>query len=89
MGGVSELAFHHHRGKNEEKGLPQAGVVRAFKEHLGEGMRLSDDAKGALANAANAYLASVGKRAGMMAMAGKRVTIHEGDVHKAVETLRA
>jgi histone H3/H4 len=71
--------------KDKKRGLSQAGVVRTVKKHTD--LNISEDAKKALVGAAEAYLRSLGQRAGMLARAGKRSTLLENDVKSAKQML--
>jgi len=68
------------------RGLPVAACDRIFRGELG-GDRTSAKAKKMVTFAAEAYLRNLGLRAGMMAKAGKRVTILKNDVIDARKLL--
>jgi histone H3/H4 len=70
-----------------QRGLPEAGVVRVVKKALPSKTNISEDGKEALVAAGEAYLRSLGQRAGMMTLAAKRKTLSENDVKSAAKTL--
>jgi len=74
-----DLSSAPRKGKGQ-RGVPLAGVERIFREMLESDGRITEDAKKALVGAAEAYLHTLGKNAGLMAQAGRRKTIQGSDV---------
>lgn len=79
-------AAHLQKSSSSSKrGLPLAGVVRVF---LGaHEMRMTEEAKKSLVNAATAHLIAIATLSGKMAAAGKRKTVLDGDVEAAISML--
>jgi histone H3/H4 len=79
---VSNLVSAPRKGKGQ-RGVPLAGVDRIFREKLSGDSRVTGEAAKALVGAAEAYLRSLGRNAGLMAKAARRNTIQGADIVSA------
>jgi histone H3/H4 len=71
------------------RGLPKAGCEKQLRKNLPKDTQITEEAKLGLLGACEAYLRELGKRGGLYAKAGKRITIQKDDVVSARKTLVA
>lgn len=79
----TDLTSAPRKGKGE-RNVPRAGAEKIFRGALGEA-HINAQAKDALVGAAEAYLRTLGKNAGLMAAAAKRQTIQGADILAATK----
>ena len=76
----SDFSLAVRRGKGQ-RGLPRAGLVRAFK--AAGPKRISEEAADALVGVSEAFLKNLGHKASVLAKASKRQTLQAADVKAA------